>query len=281
MTDQTVEPRACGIADRDGDPLILVLALAGFPMAVSLFKSDVYSAAMAIGSLAVFVVALKLLVHGQAIQRDYDDADTALAPRVPRKALAAVLIGLVVTAHSAYDMAALPVAVLLGVITSFLSVAAFGPDPRHDKRIAPPETASAPGKPEDVAYSAIIADLDDRFTELLRDMAELSDGDLTRRVETLRDLLLDRLIDRPQMATAHATRSRKIVTLLAQETNRLFAEQAGEKAYFARRRYVAKIDVLAGKVAEMLPPPARKPMRAQIDRKADLLFDRLSAESAG
>ena len=97
------------------------LFLAAFPLLLWVFQDSFAGIATAIALLWVYSLALRLIAAGQQIHHDYDHADVARAPRVPRKVIGAILIGLVVLVLAGHKYDNLWIPGLTGVLATGLA----------------------------------------------------------------------------------------------------------------------------------------------------------------
>ena len=259
---------------RDGrqfDSRLNFMFLAAFPLLLWMFKESFASVATAVALVWVLSFALRLISVGQQIQYDYDRAEVARAPRIPRKLIGSVLIGVVVLVLAGHRVDNLFVPVLAGGLAIILSFGAFGRDPRHDKG-------------QDKAQAqALLDDVETAMASVADRVAALDDAELTLRIEAARTNIMRpmrRSLRDAQTMTRVSGPSRKVIDLITNEVTRLEASWHGKGHAFARRRFLAKLEVLTESF-EMLARQCGVPAaRDAFERQADLLIDRMPRESA-
>ena len=121
------------------EPGLGVLFLAAFPMVLWLFQGSAVALFSAMLQFGLLGLALRLVARGQEITRAYHAARVAHRPKLPRKVIGSVLIGLVVFILAGHQFHALTVPLLCGIAATGLSIAAFGVDPMKDKGLDDPE----------------------------------------------------------------------------------------------------------------------------------------------
>ncbi|WP_300441901.1 hypothetical protein [uncultured Mameliella sp.] len=247
------------------------LFLAAFPLLLWVFQDSFAGIATAIALLWVYSLALRLIAAGQQIHHDYDHADVARAPRVPRKVIGAILIGLVVLVLAGHKYDNLWIPGLTGVLATGLALAAFGPDPMRDKGS---ERARRQATLDSVETS--LASLTDR-------VAALDDATLTLKVEAARRLVLGpmrRVSGNPGTVERLDRPARRVVEIMEHEIDRLEAAWNAQGHVFARRRFLAKLDVMTDSFETFAMQNGIRGSRDAFERQADKLIDRMPRESA-
>ncbi|WP_323767085.1 hypothetical protein [Antarctobacter sp.] len=247
------------------------LFLAAFPLLLWVFQESFAGIATAIALIWVLSLALRLISVGQQQHHDYDLAEVARAPRVPRKLIGSVMVGFVVLVLAGFKYDSLWMPALAGVVACGLSLAAFGLDPIRDKGSERARQVAA----VDMAELAL-ASLADRI-------AALEDTELTTKTQAARQLVL-----RPmRQSTGDPKKSarldrpvRKVISLLDEEVTRLEAAWNGHGHPFARRRYLAKLEVLTESFEAFALHSGIRGARDAFERQADHLIDRMPRESA-
>lgn len=257
----------------DTDSGLNILFLAAFPLFAWLFQGSFTGIATAMVELWLLSVALRLISTGQRLHRQYDANPAARAPRVPRKLLGSVLMGIMVMLLAGHHFHALMVPLVLGAVAALLSLAAFGLDPLRHK---PAPMAQVNDDRETVFLT--LERTDHALAQIADRVAMLEDAEITRRTEAARTLVmrLMRSFSRDPQSLQRLDRPvAKFIGLLDAEANRLCTGAPGESSIFARRRYIAKLDVMT----ESFETSARK-TRVRGDKdafelEADLLLDRM------
>ncbi|EBA06424.1 hypothetical protein [Sagittula stellata] len=253
-----------------------ILFLAAFPLFAWMFEGTFSAMATAMVELWVLTVALRMIAHGTRLHAIYRVTPGARAPRIPRKILGSLLIGMMITVLAGHRFHDLVVPLMIGICGFGLSIAAFGPDPMRDK------TDTRADESRQIADIAL-EHIDHRLATIADRIAMLEDAEITRRTEAARTqvLRLMRSFARDPQSLARLTRPvDKFISLLDAESNRLCDARSGEGVQFARRRYIAKLDVMM----ESFETSARK-TRVRGDKdafevEADLLLDRMPANTA-
>ncbi|MGR3439869.1 hypothetical protein [Salipiger abyssi] len=259
------------------DSGLAVLFLAAFPMILLLFQGSATSAFAAVLQLSLFLMALRLIHRGQKLQNAYDSAEIARAPRIPRKILGAVLIGIMVTILAGHHFYSLLLPVGFGALASALSLAAFGIDPMTDKGDIAAVSAT-PRKPASHASDAVLERIDATLDGMVQDVAALGDRDLTRQIEALKTgamgLIAALCAENPDIKQLRKPVV-KFVELLRQENARLIAAWEAGDRHRARRRYLARIAVLGQAFEERARKSVTSSGRDAFELEADLLWHRM------
>jgi hypothetical protein len=245
--------------------------LAAFPLLLWIFEASFAGIATAIALIWILSLALRLISVGQHIQFDYERADVARAPRVPRKFIGSVLIGLVVVMLAGHKFNSLVLPFLAGGAACFLSLAAFGLDPRRDKGT------------EKSHEMATLEQAEDDMVALADRVAALDDAELTLKIEAARERIM-----RPIRAGSddHRTLARiahpvkKVTEMLCREVTQLETDWTEGGRSFARRRFLAKLDVLSDGFEALALKCGVRGARDVFERQADILIDRMPTESA-
>ncbi|CUH78763.1 hypothetical protein [Tropicibacter naphthalenivorans] len=259
------------------DSALNVMFLAAFPLLLWVFQGSFAGVATALVEIWIFSIALRLISRGQKIQREYDAAQVAHRPRLPRKLLGSALIGVMVLILAGHQFADLLFPLVLGVFAMGLSVAAFGLDPMTDKGLNDPEVVAR--IEIDTAMEAIEA----KLAIVADQVASLQDADLTRRTEVARDMVVR--LARDNVSDIKGFRRvrkpvEKFSAMLSEEAERLIASWDGEDYLFARKRYVAKLDVMTDSFATRARKNGFQAGRDAFEMEADMLLDRMPRESA-
>lgn len=277
---QPVERRRNSRFTPDGDNFdsaLNIMFLAGFPLLLWVFQGSFAGVLTGLLEIWLFAMALRLISRGQKAQQVYDRASVARKPRFPRKVMGSVLIGIMVMVLAGYQFGTVVVPVLIGVLGAGLSLTAFGVDPMKDKGLDDPDMLAQ------METDAAIERLHTQLTHVADQVAELQDAELTRRTEAAREVL-DQLLDAvAHNPAAYARLRTPIVTyadLLGEEAGRLMKAAESEKFPFARRRYVAKLDVMAESFARTAQTKGFLSKRDAFEQEADNLLDRMPQESA-
>ncbi len=254
-----------------------ILFLAAFPLISWLFQGSFAGAATALIMLWVFSLALRLISKGEQKHKAYEAAEVAIAPRVPRKLIGAILIGAMVMILAGHKIDSLFLPMVIGALAAALSIVAFGVDPMRNKGKRDPQ--------REMLQQAEMAleRADHALAQVADQVAMLEDAEITRRTEAARVLILRMMrsfMRDPQSVLRIAVPVAKFTDMLRAEAKRLISSQASESATFVRKRYLAKLDVMT----ESFEKSARK-TRARGDKdafelEADLLLDRMPRETA-
>lgn len=268
---KTGEPEGRALERAQLDTGLNFMFLSAFPLLLWIIQDSFAGIATAFALLWVLSLALRLISVGQQMHFDYDQAEIARAPRIPRKLIGSVLIGFVVLvlAGHKYDNLWLPL--LAGGVAVGLSLAAFGLDPRQDKC-----TDRAQERAFLETMESALAGLADR-------VAALDDPALTLRAEAARNLVLRPLRQsrgNPENLARLDRPLRKMVTLLDTEVTRLETAWYGQGHDFARRRFLAKLEVMTESYEAFARHSGIRGARDAFERQADQLLDRMPRESA-
>ncbi|MFZ7091605.1 hypothetical protein [Primorskyibacter sp. 2E233] len=259
------------------DPGLNILFLAAFPLVLWLFQDSTLGIVTALIEMLLFAVALRLISSGQKIQDAYNAAEVAHRPRVPRKVIGSLLIGVMVMilAGMHYDTLIFPL--MIGGVALGLSLTSFGIDPLQDKGLDNPEVLAR------IEAAEYLVQTEDTLIELSERVAELGDADLTLQTDAARDLAT-RIARAFSSDARDLTRLRKpmakFIEILSTEITRLEEAWHGEDYFFARRRYVAKVKILAESFEERARRGGVKSGRDVFDMEADMLLGRMPQENA-
>ncbi|MDJ0823077.1 MAG: hypothetical protein QNJ09_14865 [Paracoccaceae bacterium] len=259
------------------DSALNVLFISAFPLILWLIKGSTVSVLSAIVQIVLFAMALRLISKGQKLQAEYDSAPAAHRPFLPRKIAGSLLIGTVVMILSSHHFAGFILPGALGLVATGLGIAAFGPDPLRDKR-----TASA-GNPQVSRSEALVRDFETALDCITDDINRLGDAELTQRTEAGCDVArttLHSVADNERELLRLCKPLAKFIELLDAEVARLEQDWQGEDTDFARRRYVAKLDVLAQSFAERMRKSSKRNGKHAFDVEADILMGRMQQETA-
>ena len=259
------------------DSALNVMFLAAFPLLLWVFQGSFAGIATALLEIWLFSIALRLISRGQAAQRAYDAADVAQRPAVPRKLMGSLLIGLMVLILAGHQFGSLAMPLLSGAAATALSIAAFGLDPLKDKGLDDPNVVAR------MEQDATLEDIETRLGIAADQVAALEDAELIRRTEVAREMM-HRLMAETQRDPSTFARIRKpietFVAMLSDEVHRLLVSSDGEEYDFARRRYVAKLQVMSESFAKHARQKGFQVGRDAFEREADNLLTRMPRESA-
>ncbi|MBY6113594.1 DUF4079 domain-containing protein [Mameliella alba] len=247
------------------------LFLAAFPLLLWVFQESFAGIATAIALMWVFSLALRLIASGQQVHHDYARAEVAQAPRIPRKVIGSLMIGFVVMVLAGHKYDNLWMPALAGLIAVGLAIAAFGLDPMRNKGSERARQVAALNSAE-----TAMAALADRI-------AALEDPALSLKIEAARRLVL-----RPMRQTTDDARTsarlyrpvRKVIAILDEEVRRLETAWTGQGKAFARRRFLAKLEVMTESFEAFAVHNGVRGARDAFERQADMLIDRMPRESA-
>ncbi|WGW05337.1 hypothetical protein [Tropicibacter oceani] len=259
------------------DPGLNVLLLAAFPLVLWLFQDSAVSIVIAVIEMALLATALRLIATGQKEQRDYDAAAVAIKPRLPRKTLGSLLIGVMVLILAGMHFDSLLLPLLLGLIAFGLGVMAFGLDPMQDKGLDDPDVLA---RLEAADYVDLVEEI---LIELSERVAVLGDTELTLRTDAARNMAtrITRALSSDLRVLARLRKPiSKFIEIFGNEVDRLEASRNALDFAFARRRYLAKIQVLAESFEDRARRGGVKSGRDVFDMEADMLLGRMPRESA-
>lgn len=252
------------------DSGLSVLFLAAFPLLLWLFQGSAINALTAVVLIAMLGTALRLIAMGQKRQRAYENAELALAPRLPMKLIGSGLVGIVVMVLAANHFMQVAMPMAFGFAAACLSLLAFGMDPVHDKGLDDP-----------VLMARLEADTlqivtDDTLLELTERVADLGDARLTMRSDALRNrtMHLIRAFGSPPGDLMRMQRPiTKLTEIFALEVDRLERAWHSDRHVFARHRFEAKLQVLLDSFEERTRRSGVKAGNDAFDLEADLLID--------
>ena len=280
MSDMTERHRTGRTAGGIG-PLetgLAVLTLAAFPVLLLLFQGSATSIFTAVLELVLFLAALCLIRRGQILKIAYDEAETARAPRLPRKVIGALLIGVMVMILAGHHFVGLLVPFGFGVLATALTLAAFGADPLRDKGLddTMPEPLATARRPRPDAQAALDR-IDATLEGMVCEIAALGDAQLTRHTEALKSAVMGLIRalgeDPDGMERLHRPVV-KFVKLLRRENDDLLAAWNTDHRERARRRYLTRITALGQTFEEFARKSGRKAGRDAFELEADLLWNR-------
>ncbi|WP_425101667.1 hypothetical protein [Tropicibacter sp. S64] len=259
------------------DPGLNVLFLAAFPLVLWLFQGSSAAVVVALVEMGLFAAALRLISSGHKVQRAYEQAEVAYRPKVPRKVLGSLLIGVMVMILAGMHFHTLMFPVLLGFFAFGLGLSAFGLDPMADKGLDNPEVLA---RLEAADYIELV---NDTLIELSERVAALGDAELTVRTDGVRNMA-SRVVKAMSGNRQDLRRMNKpvdkFIEILSTEIGRLEQVWGGENTAFARRRYLAKLQVLADSFEERARRSGVKSGRDVFDMEADMLLGRMPQETA-
>lgn len=263
-----------------------VLFLAAFPLILMFFKDSAASAFAAVLQLALLLAGLCLIHRGQKRQNEYDAAEDARAPRLPRKLVGSGLIGVMVTLLAGHHFATLLLPLCFGGLASALSVASFGIDPMRDKQAATPVPAPGaaprPARPAP-EMTAALDRIDARLEDMVCDIANLDDAEMTRQIEALRSGVMGLILALCEDGSG-VERLRKpvvrFVELLRRENAQVIAAWSDANRDRARRRYILRITALGDTFEEHARAAGTRAGRDAFELQADLLWHRMPASRA-
>ncbi|MDA7426252.1 hypothetical protein [Thalassococcus lentus] len=254
-----------------------ILFLAAFPLVLWMFQGSAVLIATAVLQLFLLSCGLRLIARGLISEARYDAAIAAHAPKWPLKLMGACLIGVTVFLLAGHHFYTLFVPAMLGLASVGLTIAAFGLDPMKDKGME---------NREEVACMVLASQIDQHELDLasaVHRIAGLGDADLTRRTEAAQDLLYN-TIESAREDTEILQRSQKpiakFVRIIESEVDRLENSWEGDDYLFARRRFVAKLDVLIESFGSFARKSGALEDKDFLDDEAELLLDRMPQESA-
>ncbi len=254
-----------------------VLFLAAFPLVLWLFHGSLTGIATALLEMGLLSLALRLISRGQDIQRGYDLVPVCKAPRLPRKLVGSLLIGLVVLILAGHHFPTASLPLMLACVATGLSLTAFGMDPLKDKGADNPELLNR------IAAEHAWDEADNILSQITDRIALFDDADLTLKSDATRAMVM-RLMRSFGTDPKDLFRISKLVNkfsdILRTETDRLEAAWHGDDHLFARQRFVLKLEVLSESFEAHARDGSQRSGRDAFDLEADLLLDRMPQESA-
>ncbi|SDY21371.1 hypothetical protein [Citreimonas salinaria] len=217
-----------------------LLLLAALPLVVWALHGSQAMQLSALVLAVVLILAVRLIARGQRIARAYAAARLAAAPRVPRKIIGALLIGLVVGTLALHRFGSGRVAAVFGLLAAALALISFGPDPLRDKTATdcPEAGAGDRRRPLLIALESALADAEAR-------VLSLDDPQLAHETTAFADHVAATLHRAARQDRARIDRMEPLLTDLQ---HRLAAEIArleeGDRGPFASRRYVERLALM-------------------------------------
>lgn len=259
------------------DSVLNVMFLAAFPLLLWVFSGSFSGVATAVMQIWLFSLALRLISRGQKAHDAYDAAEIAARPRLPLKLIGSGLIGVLVVllAGHTFDNLLLPFAMGLGA--TGLAIAAFGIDPLKDKGLDNPDVIAR------MEQDALLDEIEHKLAIAADQVAALEDPEVIRRTEVAREMILRMLTDATQQPESFATIRKPVqtfATMLSAEVLRLLASAEGPEFDYARRRYMAKLQVMTGSFRKHARKKGFQVGRDAFEREADNLLTRMPRESA-
>ncbi|WP_417719397.1 hypothetical protein [Salipiger sp.] len=254
-----------------------MLLLAAFPMILLLFQGSMATALAAVLQLGLLLTAVGLIHRGQEIRRDYDLDETARAPRLPRKALGSVLLGVLVMILAGHHFSDLLFPLVLGAMATGLSLAAFGLDPRTDKRAEDPE------RERRLRMEGALERIERDLKAPVLEVEPLGDAELTRRVDALTTgvfVLVRTLGERPADIDRLQKPVSKFIEIMTRENRTLIERWKGRDRALARQRYLARVSALAEAFGERARSKGARTGRDVFEIEADLLWNRMHRDRA-
>lgn len=274
---QGLPDKAAAAEAANFDSALNVMFLAAFPLLLWVFQGSFTGIATALLEIWLFSMALRLISRGQKVQREYELAEVADRPALPRKLLGSVLIGVMVLILAGHQFQSLLLPLLSGLAATGLSILAFGLDPLRDKGMDDPAVIAR------MECEAAQEALSHRLDVVADQVAALQDAELIRRTDRARDLI-DRLMqDTARDADSFARIRKPIETfahMLSEEVQRLLDSAEGSDFTFARRRYMAKLQVMTESFSTHARKKGYQAGRDAFEREADNLLNRMPRESA-
>ncbi|MFW2589162.1 hypothetical protein [Sagittula sp. SSi028] len=254
------------------------LALAALPVAALIPTGGLEDIISATALIALFLLALRLISLGHRKHVLFDATPHAKAPRLPFKLIGSGLIGLCVMLLAGQNVDSLILPFVFGGCATALAVLAFGADPLRDKPGAQPETVDPKHEAE-----LIIERADHALTRIADRVAILEDAELTRRTEAARRLVMQlmRRFSRDPYSLKRLNRPvEKFIRLLDEESNRICGEVDGTSPAFARKRYIAKLEVMTDSFEASACRTRVRGDKDQFEAEADLLLHRMPDQNA-
>lgn len=257
----------------DGLPVLL---LAACPLVFWLFLGSIGVAVAALAYFALLASGLALIAAGREVEARYNAARAAPRPKLPRKLLGSLVIGLTACLLAANHYPTWKMPLVLGAAAYLLSAAAFGLDPQRDKGLDDPRLKA------ERAAQKTLADADEAMAALVDRVALLGETDLTLRTEAVRSAML-RLIRalavEPEEFEPFRRPLTRFVELAESEVDALEAGWA-ENSDRAARRYAARIAALSDGFETRARQRRAVRQADAFALDADLLLDRMRENTA-
>lgn len=246
-------------------PALNLLLLSALPLVVwALHGSQSVQAAALLQGL-LLLGGLRLVARGQELQADYAAGRSLHPPRIPRKFLGSVMIGVMVflLAGFRFDTLLLPMA--FGCLAFALALAAFGADPlraRRDER----------GGEIPLRRARVLRDIEKALEHAEKRLAGFGDAPLSEAAARFGDGVVTALHDASASDRTELERMHPRLTRLVSILEEAIDDYAvGPQDDYARARFLAKLDVMHDAVTEWTVDHRRdRPAlrRAQDDRGA-------------
>jgi 5-bromo-4-chloroindolyl phosphate hydrolysis protein len=157
-------------------PLLLIA-----PLVTSLIAGNVGDVVGLALAILLCYAGMLLVERGLRAEADYVRRALATAPRLPRKLLGAIVVGIGVFVGSASATGAgLPLSLLFGALAAVGCVLAYGMDPSKDKGLAPELARRAGVKTEQVIEA--ITEAEGKLREIEQLAGSLNNRELTARL---------------------------------------------------------------------------------------------------
>jgi hypothetical protein len=207
-------------ASRGG--LAFVLALPLLPAALrSLLNGDLQRLLVHAGAFAVALLGAHLLRQGSVAAEEYQRRQIALPPRLPRKLLGSLALGLAAGGTAALSLGQhWSVALAYAAATTLGSVLVYGADPRQVKGAAQP---GAGYTPEEV--QAALAEGERAVTAIEEARSRLRNPELARRLGRIAELAR-RILAEIESDPRDLRRARKFLTVYLEGAQRVAAGYA-------------------------------------------------------
>ena len=166
---------------------------------------------------------------------------------------------------------------VLGAMATGLSLAAFGLDPRTDKRAEDPE------RERRLRMEGALERIERDLKAPVLEVEPLGDAELTRRVDALTTgvfVLVRTLGERPADIDRLQKPVSKFIEIMTRENRTLIERWKGRDRALARQRYLARVSALAEAFGERARSKGARTGRDVFEIEADLLWNRMHRDRA-
>lgn len=226
---------------RPAPTVIIALYASLIPAVTWPLRHDVATGLAGLLAAGLALFGLWLLARGAAVAARYEAARVARRPRLPRKILGAICMALAALILAAQHSAQPLVPLTAATLALALALGAFGVDPLRHKGL------NDPNELRRIADAALLTEFDTTLHEAMARVTALGDLDLAHRTHGACTMAL-------QIVRATQSDPRGLeplrgplttyATILGAAVLRLEEDWQGATHRFARRRFLAKLEVL-------------------------------------
>ncbi|MHA6344549.1 hypothetical protein ACXYMW_03495 [Roseivivax sp. CAU 1761] len=263
-------------AVHDAADSLPVLLLAAAPLLLGLLSGSVASIVGAVLHFGLLCTAVALIAAGHRVAREFDAAEAARRPAIPRKLLGCAVIGLMVFLLAAAQLPNWLPPVFYGLAATGFAVAAFGPDPLRDKGLDTPAYRARQ------AADRMLGDTDAQLRGAATRVAALGAAGLTHRTEAMHGAvmrLLRAFAERPEEMMSLSPALARFTRLVEAEVTRLEAVWDDDPSG-AAERYAARLKALTAAFESGARARRRQETPDAFALEADLIAVRLRSQTA-